>query len=231
MAANAVTPLGPVSITLDLGSGTYNIDTQVNTGPAVTLVIQNGTLVGGSPALIVDSGDVVLDDMTITNSTDTPTIVVNGGSLTVRGSTINQSSDYAQPAIQITGGSVDLGTPTDLGLSTINADGTSDLIANATSTPVSIAGDYFTVNGTSVPINFTVSDTSDTGLGSLPYAVLEANTNPGAAGSIIDFDLSVFDLAKTIAISAPFALTEAGGPEIIQGPGANLLTISGNNAL
>ena len=39
----------------------------------------NGTLVSGPPALIVDSGSVVLDHVTAINATDAPTILVNGG--------------------------------------------------------------------------------------------------------------------------------------------------------
>ncbi len=186
---------------------------------------------GFSPALVVNSGTVLLENVTATTSTDDPTIVVNGGSLVVRDSTIDQSSSYDQPAIQINGGSVDLGTPTDLGGNTINADGTSQLIENTTSTPVSIADDYFTVNGVSVPINLTVINTAGGGLGSLPYAILEANSDPGSAGSVINFDPTVFATPQTITLSSTLVLSESDGPEVIQGPGASLLTISGNNSV
>ncbi|MFI5461401.1 MAG: beta strand repeat-containing protein [Isosphaerales bacterium] len=190
---------------------------------------------GLSPALVVDSGMAQLENVTATTSTDAPTIVVNGGSLNVRDSTIDQSSSYDQPAIQINGGSVDLGTPTDLGGNTIDADGTSDPIQNNTGNPVSIAGDYFTSSGVSVPVNLTVVNTAGSGLGSLPYAILEANSNPGSAGSIIQFNIPTTDPgydsfrnAWEITVSSTLVLAESDGPEVIQGPGANKVVILGN---
>ena len=91
-----VDPTNPVTIAIDLGGQTITTDTQINAPAGVTVVIQDGTLVGGSPALVVDSGNVVLDNVTAINATNAPTIVVNGGSLTLRGSTIQGSS--AAPA-------------------------------------------------------------------------------------------------------------------------------------
>ncbi len=125
----------------------------------------------------------------------------------------------------------DLGTPNDLGGNTINVNGGGELIENTSGSPVSIAGDWFTVNGVSVPVNLTVTNTADSGPGSLPYATLEANSNPGAAGSIIGFDPTVFATPQTITLSSTLELTESAGPEVIQGPGRKLLTISGGGAV
>ncbi len=221
-------------MTFDLGGATVTTDTAIATSVAdetswVQLIIQNGKLVGGSPALVVDSGNVELNNMTASTSTDAPTIVVNGGSLVVRNSTIDQSSSYDQPAIQINGGSVDLGTPTDPGGNRIDADGTSEPIQNNTDNAASIAGDWLTVNGVSAPIDITVTSTADSGLGSLPNAILEANSNPGSAGSVIDFDPTVFAMPQTITLSSTLELNESAGPEVLRGPGAKLLTVSGND--
>jgi uncharacterized delta-60 repeat protein len=138
------------TITLDLGGGTYTTDTQVSTQPGVTLVIVNGTLIGGSPALIVDAGNVILEHVTALNATNAPTILVNGGLLIVRDSTIEESSGYTQTALWINGGSVDLGTAADPGHNTINVNGTGELVHNASGIPLSAVEDTFTINGVSL---------------------------------------------------------------------------------
>jgi len=95
----------------------------------VHLVIQNGTLVGGSPALVIKSGDVLLDHVTLINATDAPTLLVNGGSLKVRNSTIQESTGYAQAAIR---NQRRLGptscTATDPGGNTVSVNGPGELI-------------------------------------------------------------------------------------------------------
>ncbi len=85
------------------------------------------------------------------------------------------------------------------------------------------------------PTVYTVTDasnsTSDTG--SLPYAVAQADANVNLAGSIIQFDPSVFNAGnpQTITLAATLELSEPSGPITIDGPGADALTISGNNAV
>ena len=150
-AANAENPSSPVTVTLDLGGQTLTTDTHVATQPGVTLVITDGTLVGGSPALIVDSGNVVLVGVTALNATNAPTIVVNGGSLKVRQSTIQESTGFDQAAILVTGGTVDLGTASDPGGNTINVNGSGQWVRNTSGNPVSAVGTTFTVNGALAP--------------------------------------------------------------------------------
>jgi Bacterial Ig-like domain (group 3)/Matrixin/Right handed beta helix region len=150
-AVNAATPHGSVTVTLDLGGGTYTTDTQVNTQPGVTLVIENGTLVGGSPALVVNSGDVVLDHVTALNSTNAPTIVVNGGNLIVRDSTIQESAGFNQAAILIAGGSVDLGAAASPGGNIFNVNGAGQFLEDTTSSPVPDVGNTLQVNGSPIP--------------------------------------------------------------------------------
>ena len=162
-AVDVATPSSPVTVTLDLGGGTYTTDTQVSTQPDVTLIIQNGTLVGGSPALVVDSGTVLLENVTATNATAAPTILVNGGSLTVRNSTIEGSTGYAEAAILITGGSVNLGTGGSPGDNVINVNGTGELVHNATTSSVSDIGNTLEDNGTPLAspyLSFTVLTSS-----------------------------------------------------------------------
>ena len=136
------------TVTLDLGGGTFTTDTHIQAPAGVTVVIVNGTLVGGSPALIVDSGNVVLRGVTARNATDAPTVVVNGGTLVVRDSTIEESTGFAQAAIRINGGLVDLGTAAYPGNNTINVNGIGELIRNTSGNPVTSAiGDTFTADG------------------------------------------------------------------------------------
>jgi hypothetical protein len=94
------------------------------------------------------------------------------------------------------------------------------------------------------PTVYTVNLTSDTGAfngasaatatsGDLLWAVTKANANTNPAGSVIEFDPTVFDTSspQTIRLSSTLELDESPWPEVIQGPGANALTISGNNAV
>ena len=93
------------------------------------------------------------------------------------------------------------------------------------------------------PTYFTVNLTSDSGTssgadattgypsGDLLWAITQANSNMNPAGSVIDFDPTVFATPQTITLSGTLELSEPAGPEVIQGPGANVLTISGGNAV
>ncbi|HEV3311517.1 MAG TPA: choice-of-anchor Q domain-containing protein, partial [Chloroflexota bacterium] len=91
---------------------------------------------------------------------------------------------------------------------------------------------------TGSPTIYTVDPTSDTGAGSnnkgdLLYCITQANADPNTAGSEITFDPTVFNAAtpQTIKLSKTLDLTETAGPEMIDGPGAGVVTISGNNAV
>ena len=139
-------PSKPITVTIDLDGGTY-MDTQISAPPGLTVVIRNGTLQGGSPALVLDSGTVVVQSVTLTNATDAPTVVVNGGSLTVRDSSILSEGGYGPPALLVAGGTVDLGTANSPGGNTVNVNGAGALIVNTSGNPVSTGGDTFTING------------------------------------------------------------------------------------
>ena len=66
-------------------------------------------------------------------------------------------------------------------------------------------------------------------MGDLVYCIEQANANPDPAGSVIQFDPTAFATAQTITLPSTLELSEANGPEEIDGPGANLLTLSGNH--
>src|SRR2546426_801918 len=68
----------------------------------------------------------------------------------------------------------------------------------------------------------TVSTTSDAGSGSLRQAILDANAMPGD-------DTVEITATGTIVLSSP--LPQITDNIVLNGPGANLLTVSGNNAV
>jgi hypothetical protein len=89
---------------------------------------------------------------------------------------------------------------------------------------------------TATPTVYTVDLTSDTGAGSgtegdLLYVTNLANANTSLAGSEIEFSPTVFATPQTITLTSPVALSEPSGPETIVGPGANVVTVSGNKAV
>jgi hypothetical protein len=148
----------PVNVTLNLGGGSYTTDTHVTAPAGVTLVVANGTLIGGSPALIVDSGVVLLDHVTTRNATNAPTIVVNGGSLTLRNDDIEETTLGSQPALLITGGTVDLGTTASPGGNTFNAHGNGELIHNSGRNNVPAVGNSFAADGVAITSPYRVKD-------------------------------------------------------------------------
>jgi hypothetical protein len=79
------------------------------------------------------------------------------------------------------------------------------------------------------PTTYTVTNLHDSGSGSLRDAIARANSQtPNPAGSLIQFAQG---LSGQITLSSTLVLNETDGPEVIAGPGANLLTVNGNNAV
>ncbi len=86
------------------------------------------------------------------------------------------------------------------------------------------------------PTLYTVSLTSANGTGSgnsgdLVYVIDQADANTNPAGSIVQFDPTVFGTPQTITLSSTLELSEPTGPLVVDGPGASLVTISGNNSV
>lgn len=73
----------------------------------------------------------------------------------------------------------------------------------------------------------TKAGTDDGSTGTLSWAVGQANGNPGA--DTIDFS-DLFDKSQTITLTGGQLTFTYGASTTIEGPGANLLTISGSNA-
>src|SRR5262249_48848604 len=144
----------PVTLTLNLNDSSFT-DQTASPPAGVTLVINgNGTtttIVGTSPALTVTSGIVIFTGVTFTTATDSPTILVTGGSLKLRNDTIQESTGFIDAAIMVTGGTVDLGTAGDPGNNVLNVNGLGQFVANTTAKPVPTVGDMFKVNNVTQP--------------------------------------------------------------------------------
>lgn len=179
---------GPVvTITVDLGGASYAGKT-VAVPAGVVLVLANGTLTGASPALVLTGGSVQLLNMLAVNATDAPTILVLGGSLVVRQSTIEESSLYSQAAVRIEGGSVDLGTSASPGGNTFLVRGDGEFVHNASAGAASAAGNAFQVDGTPLLSGFRIEDRTyhaldDAAVGLVAYADGEVHVTP-SSGSI-----------------------------------------------
>jgi hypothetical protein len=137
----------PIDISVSLGSGIQVNEADLSIPSGFRVRINGGTWLGGSPALTLRSGDLTITNATFQNATDAPTILVTGGSLTLRDDVIQESTGYSDAAISVTGGTVDLGTAASPGGNKLNVNGAGVFVSNATSSPVAAVGDTFTVNG------------------------------------------------------------------------------------
>jgi ELWxxDGT repeat protein len=139
---------GPVDIVVNLASGVQFNEASLVIPQGIRVQINGGTWLGGSPALTFFSGDLTITGATFLNSTNAPTILVSGGHLTLRNDLIQESTAYNQAAIQVTGGTVDLGTAAEPGHNIINVNGAGEFVHNTTANPITAAGDTFELSVT-----------------------------------------------------------------------------------
>ena len=76
-----------------------------------------------------------------------------------------------------------------------------------------------------VAATFTVTNTNNTGVGSLRQAVMDANAAAGADTIVFD---ATFNSPQTITLTSVITINGVNDTLTITGPGANLLTVSGN---
>jgi hypothetical protein len=83
--------------------------------------------------------------------TDAPTILVKGGSLTLRHDTVQESTGYNDAAIAVSGGNtLDLGTVASPGGNTVNVNGSGSFVRSTGVNFVTAVGSMFESNGASV---------------------------------------------------------------------------------
>jgi hypothetical protein len=187
-AVNNLTVSHPVTVVLKLGPGKYG---PMNLSPpkAVTWMWfgQPNTVVDpDTPALTITSGNVIIDGITFTESGDAPTILVTGGQLTLRDSIVEESTNYSDPAIAVSGGStVDLGTPDSPGGNTITVTGTGQPVQSTGVNVILAEGNTVQANGV------TVSRFAEIGLTS--------SANPSLLNQSVTFTASVSAPAGSLA--------------------------------
>jgi Bacterial Ig-like domain (group 3)/MBG domain (YGX type) len=186
----------------------------------------NITIIGRSPALTVDGGNVTVGPgVTLITTTDSPTVLVNGGTLSLRGALVEESSAYAQTTILINGGTVDLGTASSPGGNTFDVNGDGAFLGNTTSSPLADVGNTLEVNG--VPLSAAYlslttlgSSAPSSGLGqpvTLTATVRGANPADGSPTGVVDFvdtttgtDLGTGILTQGVATLTTSTLTIGG---------------------
>ncbi len=117
-AINGLTaPASPVAITLILGAGPYS---GVTLSPPDNIILNlagndtrdsDGTQIASDsgPAVTVTSGEVYVQGETLSTSADAPTVQVTGGHLTLDQDEILETPGFINAAVQVTGGSANLG--------------------------------------------------------------------------------------------------------------------------
>ena len=165
----------PVTVTVNLTAGSFT-DITASPPAGVTLVIDGKgattTFVGKSPALTVVSGTVIVTCVTFTTATGSPTIVVTGGTLILRNSTVQESTGFAAAALAVTGGTLDLGTTASPGGNTLNVNGAGNLIRSSSAGAVSAIGNIFQVDGTTLSSNFRIEDRITHGLDTTGFGLV-----------------------------------------------------------
>ena len=194
-SVNALAAQGtPVTIQLNLGGGTYSgLQASPPAGVTVYLIGSSGTtiIVGHSPALTVTSGTVVATDLVFETATPDPTILVQGGSLTMRRDVIQESTGSTQAAVLVAGGALDLGTTADPGNNILNINGLGEFVHNMTLDPVPADGDTFEINGMPLTAQF------------LSFTSLASSTSLSSFGQALTF-------TATVVHSSPGSCTPAG---------------------
>ena len=99
---NVVIESGVAPAEWTVNAGNVTVEGSASAGDFIvnggTVTLANGTvLTGNSPALIINGGVVTLDGITAQTATSSPTILVAGGMLIVRDSTIQESAGAAGP--------------------------------------------------------------------------------------------------------------------------------------
>ena len=154
LISNAQSPPVPLTLTVNLDGGTYS--SQTVTPPArLTVLLENGTLVGDSPALTVGAsqGHVDVVHATLSNNTAAPTILVAGGNLRLRDDTV-QATVPGQAAIAITAGTANLGTAARPGGNLFDSNGL--LISSTGPNPITALGNTFKNNGATLTNPFSI---------------------------------------------------------------------------
>jgi uncharacterized delta-60 repeat protein len=141
-----------ITITLTLDHGNYGPTKKIVIPQGYVLVIDGASgvveIVGQSPAITLGSGELIVrNGVRFLNATDAPTILVEGGNLTLRGCTVEETTGGEQAAIKVLGGTLNLGNWDDYGGNTLVVNGPGEFVDNRTATPVFTMGNTYQTDG------------------------------------------------------------------------------------
>jgi parallel beta-helix repeat protein len=213
----------PVSVYLNLAPGSYQTQTvQVPTGMTLYINGVPGTTIDpASPAFTVTSGNVVVSNVTFVTTGDAPTILVTGGSLTLRNDVVQGSTGYTDAAISITGGTLDLGNASDPGGNTLNVDSTGQFVQNTTGNSLPAVGNTFEINGavqSATTLSFTSlstsAATSSVGQSVTLTATAVANGGGNPTGEVDFVDATTNTDLGSVALSGDTALLTTAIPSV-----------------
>jgi VCBS repeat-containing protein len=157
-------PNETVTITLDVSASTTDysgVEVEVPSGYQLKIVndADTVTFTGASPALTVVSGDVVITgNVRFVNSTASPTIKVLGGTLSLRGVTVHETTGGEQAAIEVIDGVLDLGTVSHPGDNIINVNGSGTLIENSGAAIITAVGNTLQQDGADISDGFAIEE-------------------------------------------------------------------------
>jgi ELWxxDGT repeat protein len=238
----------PFVVELRLAAGTFT-DIVARPPSGVTLLIKGAggdttVIMGHSPALAVESGRVIVEDVMLMTDSVSPTVVVEGGSLVVRNSMIMETPFGTEAAISVAGGSVDLGAADDPGGNMIETGGDGLLIANASGSEISAVGNMFQSDGVMIESQYRIGDRIVDGLDAdgsglvylAPDTVFVSNSgdlqravDAAIAGSTVNVEAGA-ESAGTV--DKPITVAFEGGPTmaLVEHDGVLDLAVTGTPA-
>ena len=167
---------------MNLASGAYN-DVVARPPIGVTLLLlgdgKTSTIVGHSPAFTLVSGTAIIQGLTLTTATDSPTILVSGGQLSLSDDTVQESTGSGDSALLVTGGTLDLGSVDHPSGNVLDVNGGGEFVHDDAAVAISTVGTTFEVDGW--PITAT----------SLSTTALAAPAGPFILGQAVSFTATV----------------------------------------
>jgi uncharacterized delta-60 repeat protein len=230
-----------IEVLLDVDAGSFSLGS-VSVPVGLRLLLDGA---GGScgarafasssaPVLTLVSGDVVIRDGAQFSSTaNAATILVQGGSLTVRDSTIQETTGGSQAALAISGGRVDLGTgqfsgEPGFGGNTIIVNGPGVLIRLTGPNNVMALADTFQFGGETLDDNFQIEDLIDhslDGLGGGTVFWVPGNVFVTTNGGSVQRGVDVVPTGGTVNVQASVKGTYYVGSKLLTLAYQNGLTI------
>jgi hypothetical protein len=167
--------------------------------------------IGGSPALTVDQGKVTWSESILGTATNSPTVMMKGGTLTLENNWIVGGVSGTQPLIQVQGGTLILGAPDGTGGNYLGTYGSMPFL-HVTGTGMVVVEGGNVAAGLSSNFTGQAAGSTDTQLtSSAPFDVLgqpvtytATVTDPGTpvtTGSVEFFDYTTHTYLQTVPVS------------------------------